>query len=254
MPIRAVVFDLFDTLVDLSMDGLPIVTVGDRSFPSTVGALHELVSEHVDISIGELGDAIWEVDEALRAPRAEQGKELPTLERMQELTRRLGIRDAKLPARLTGMHMRLLRGQVTALDHHPGVISELKARGLRLGVCSNFSHSQTAFRVLEDAGLRWLFDTVVISDAVTWRKPRPEIFHSTLASLAVEPGETLHVGDSLTADVGGAHSLGIQNAWITRCIADPDAKLAAHEGPAPDHVIADLAELLGLVSGTDAAA
>ena len=247
MPIRAVVFDLFDTLVDLSMDGLPIVTVGDRRIPSTIGALHELVSEHIDIPIAELADAIWEVDKALRALRARQGKELPTLERMQELTQRLGIRDAKLPARLTGRHMRLLRDQVTALDHHPAVISELKGRGLRVGVCSNFSHSQTAFRVLEDASLRWLLDAVVISDAVTWRKPRPEIFHATLASLGVEPEEALHVGDSLAADVGGAHSLGMRTAWITRRIADPDAALAKHEGPAPDHVVADLADVLGLV-------
>ena len=247
MPIRAVVFDLFDTLVDLSLDGLPVVTVGDRSFPSTVGALHELVNEYAGVSIAELGDAIRDVDKALRLPRAEQGKELPTLERMQELVKRLGIRDANLPARLTGMHMRLLRGQVTALEHHPSVLSELKARGLRLGVCSNFSHSQTAFRVLEDAGLRWLLDAVIVSDAVSWRKPRPEIFNATLATLGVEASETLHVGDSLEADVGGAQSLGMRTVWITRRVSDPDAALSAYQGAGPDHVVGDLAEVPGLV-------
>ena len=247
MPIRAVVFDLFDTLVDLSMEGLPLVTVGGRSFPSTVGVLHELVSEHVDIPIAELGEVVRDVDQALRAPRAELGKELPTLERMQELVKRLGIRDSQLPARLTGLHMRLLRGQVTALDHHPAVISELKAQGLRVGVCSNFSHSQTAFRVLEDAGLRWLLDAVIISDAVSWRKPRPEIFHATLAALGVDARETLHVGDSLEADIGGAQVLGMRTAWITRCIADPEAVLSKYEGPGPDHVVGDLAEVPGLV-------
>ena len=40
MPLRAVVFDLFDTLVDLHMDGLPLVTMNGRTFPSTAGALH----------------------------------------------------------------------------------------------------------------------------------------------------------------------------------------------------------------------
>lgn len=246
MPIRAVVFDLFDTLVDLSMSGLPMVTVGERRFPSTVGALHELISEHVKISLEELGDAIWDVDKELRAPRAAAGKELATLERMQALADRLGIRDAKLPSRLTGTHMRLLRGQVSSLDHHPSVIEALKERGLSVGVCSNFSHSQTALRVLEDAELRWQFDAIMISDAVTWRKPRPEIFYATLASLGVEPEETLHVGDSLKADIAGAQPLGMRTAWLTRQIEDTEAALADYEGPAPDHVIADLAELVGI--------
>ncbi len=246
MPLRAIVFDLFDTLVDLSMSGLPMVTVGERRFPSTVGALHELVSEHTEISLEALGDAIWDVDKALRAPRAAEGKELPTLERMQALAEHIGIRDEKLATRLTGTHMRLLRGQVTALDHHPEVIAALKERDLRVGVCSNFSHSQTALRVLEDADLRWQFDAIIISDAVTWRKPRPEIFQATLASLGVSAEETLHVGDSLKADVAGAQPLGIRTAWITRQIEDPDGALAEYEGPAPDHVIADLSELTEL--------
>ena len=247
MPIRAVVFDLFDTLVDLSMDGLPVVEVGERRFPTTLGALHAHVIEHKDVSLAELGDEVWEIDKELRAPRAEQGRELPTLERMEALTRRLGIDDPKLPARLTATHMRMLRDQVTPLAHHPEVLTDLKARGLKLAVCSNFSHSQTALRVLEDAGLRWHFDAVIISDAVVWRKPRPEIFHATLACLGAAPEETLHVGDSLKADIGGASPLGIETAWVTRQIPDTEAALAEHAGPEPTHVIGDLGELTTLV-------
>ncbi len=247
MTVRAVVFDLFDTLVDLSMDGLPPVQVGERRIPSTIGALHALVREHRDLSIEVLADEIWAVDKAERAPRAERGKEFPTLERMELLCARLGVRDERLPAQLTATHMGMLRTQVSPLSHHPEVLRELKGRGLRLAVCSNFSHSQTALRVLEDAGLRWLFDSVIVSDAVVWRKPRPEIFRATLGALDVTPGETLHVGDSLKADVGGAAPLGIETAWITRQIEDPKAASSAYEGPAPDHVVADLAELLDLV-------
>ena len=48
MPIRAIVFDLFDTLVDLSMEGLPRVKVREHEFPSSLGALHEVASGDVD--------------------------------------------------------------------------------------------------------------------------------------------------------------------------------------------------------------
>ena len=190
---------------------------------------------------------MWEVDRELRAPRAREGRELPTLERMEAVVARLGVDAPGLPARLTATHMRLLRGQVSALEHHPGVVGALRDAGLRVGVCSNFSHSETALRVLEEARLRWLFDAVIVSDAVTWRKPRPEIFEATLACLGVAPEETLHVGDSLKADVDGAAALGLRTAWVTRRIPDADEALAAHEGAPPDHVVADLAEIPALV-------
>ena len=64
-----------------------------------------------------------------------------------------------------------------------------------------------------------------------------------LDELGVSPAETIHVGDSLRADVGGAAALGIRTVWITRRIADPSAALAAHRGPPPDWSIHDLAEL-----------
>jgi putative hydrolase of the HAD superfamily len=120
---------------------------------------------------------------------------------------------------------------------------------VRLAVCSNFSHSQTAFAVLEAAGLRWSFDAVVISDAVGFRKPRPEIFRATLGALGTEPEETLHVGDNLAADVAGAAALGMRTAWITRRVAKADEALAKHAGAKPDHVLADLRELFEIVRG-----
>jgi FMN phosphatase YigB (HAD superfamily) len=55
------------------------------------------------------------------------------------------------------------------------------------------------------------------------------------------------VGDSLRADVAGAAQLGMRTAWLTRRVKDPRAALAAHEGPAPDFTIADLAELPALL-------
>src|SRR5512145_256269 len=111
LPIRAVVFDLFDTLVDLHMDRLPPIEIDGRRFPSTAGRLHALVAERAEVPWEAFTQALIAVERELRAPRAEAGRELPTLERMQEILRRLGLRDAALAERLTETHMGLLREQ-----------------------------------------------------------------------------------------------------------------------------------------------
>ena len=246
MPIRAVVFDLFDTLVDLHMDRLPPIEVEGKRYPSTAGHLHALVRERADVSWPDFTQALYAVEREVRAPRAEAGRELPTLERMQEILRRLGLSDAALAESLTDTHMALLREQVTYHPHHVGVLEQLQGK-VKLAVCSNFSHSQTALRILEDAGLRWHFDAVLVSDATGYRKPRREIFDATCAVLGVAPGEALHVGDHLRLDVAGGGAAGLRTAWLVRRIPDPEAALRAHTGPAPSHVIRDLAEVPDLV-------
>jgi FMN phosphatase YigB (HAD superfamily) len=245
VPIRAVAFDLFDTLVDLDMDGLPRVEVNGRSFPSTAGVLHAEVARHAPVTLEEFAAAQRVVDQEVRAPRYEAGRELPTLERFALVLAGLGVERPGLAERLTGLHMGMLVGQVRHLAHHAGVLAGLRGR-VQLAVCSNFSHSQTALAVLEAAGLRWHLDAVLVSDAVGFRKPRAEIFRATLGALGTAPEETLHVGDSLSADVAGAAALGMRTAWITRRVPKPDEALAKHGGPRPDHVVTDLAEIVEL--------
>ena len=88
---------------------------------------------------------------------------------------------------------------------------------------------------------------MVVSDAFGLRKPHRDIFGEVIGRLDVSPEETLHVGDSLRADIGGAAGAGIRSVWITRRVRDPRRRLEEHEGPAPDHSIEDLAELLDLI-------
>ena len=246
MAIRAVVFDLFDTLVDLSLHDLPRVEIGGRSLPSTAGALHEVVAAHSDVDFERFIAALTEVDRAFRESRHARGLELPTLERFEAVVDRLGIDTPELPGILTETHMGMIRAQVSVPENHKQVLDDL-ARRVRLGLCSNFSHSAMALSLLVDCGFRAHLDALVISDAIGIRKPRAEIFEAVLAELDVAPEETLHVGDSLSADIGGAAPLGIHTVWITRRIADREAALQGHGGPAPDSVIADLSEIEGLL-------
>ncbi len=177
MAIRAVVFDLFDTLVDLSLHDLPRIEIGGRSVPSTAGALHEAVAAHSDVDFERFIAALTEVDRAFRETRYARGLELPTLERFEAVVDRLGIDAPELPGVLTETHMGMIRAQVRVPENHKQVLDDL-ARRVRLGLCSNFSHSAMALELLDDCGFRAHLDALVISDAIGIRKPRAEIFEA----------------------------------------------------------------------------
>ncbi len=250
MHVRAVVFDLFDTLVDLRFEELPRVEHQGHWLPASATLLHEAVAERAAVSFSEFVAAERAIRDELHAPRYAAGRELPTGERFAAVLEHLGVRDPELPALLTSIHMGVLHGAVAVPEHHEKLLAELH-REVRLALCSNFTHSDTAHRVLDEAGFRPHLDAVAVSDAVGWRKPRPEIFAAVLEELGLEADEVLHVGDNLRADVTGGRDAGLRTVWITRRVADPDRKLDEHDGHEPDFVIGDLAELPALLASLE---
>ncbi|MEM7413164.1 MAG: HAD family hydrolase [Myxococcota bacterium] len=248
MTIRAIVFDLFDTLVDLRWERLPVVEHDGKRIPGSSQVLYERVAREQDLPMDAFMEAMRANAQGFARSHYAQDKEVPTPLRFRALLRELEIEAAGLADELTELHMGVLQSAVENLPHHPAVLDRL-AEHVSLAVCSNFSHSPTALSVLENAGLRDRFSpgSIIVSDAFGLRKPRAEIFEAALDPLGVAPEETLHVGDSLRADVGGASPLGIRTVWITRRISDHDKALREHEGPEPDFVIQDLDELPTLV-------
>ena len=247
MQVRALSFDLFDTLVDLPMAALPRVEIAGRSIPTTAGALHAAFAARHPIGFERFATALREVDHEWREAFWEQGRELSTLDRFAKLLERLEVHDPALPAILTDVHMGLLTGLVRTPAHHAPLLARLGER-FRLGLCSNFSHSPTALAILDAADLRARLDAIVISHDHGMRKPRPEIFQSVLDALGTRAAEVVHVGDNLEADVAGAAALGMRTVWITRCVGDPDAALARYAGPPPTWTIGDLAELEAILT------
>ena len=247
MAIRAVVFDLFDTLVDLPMDTLPRVEIEGRHLTSTAAALHEALRARTAIGFDAFARALSAVDREWRATHWERDRELSTHDRFARVATALDLDDPELPGILTAVHMGMLESIAVAPAHHAALLARLHDR-YRIGLCSNWTWSPTALSILETTRLRPSLDAVVISADHGLRKPRREIFEATLAALGVTPDEAVHVGDNLKADVAGAAALGIRTVWITRCIPDPAAALAKHTGARPDHQIADLAELERLLA------
>ena len=244
--IRGIAFDLFDTLVDQNHERLaPIEIEGGRRVGATTPALHGVVSGRVsaEISLLEFAELLEAVDKALRIDTIDLDIELSSLDRFAAVATRLGCSDVLGVAKaLTDVHMGVLHAAVTVPANHEAILTSL-AVDYSLALCSNFSHAETARSVLRDARLDHLMTTIVISEEIGIRKPRPEIFHAVAAAFDFAPDEILHVGDKLRADVSGAAAIGMRTCWLTRRVKDPERELERSAGPPPDFALEDLSDL-----------
>jgi putative hydrolase of the HAD superfamily len=112
-------------------------------------------------------------------------------------------------------------------DVRPAVAA-LRARGLRLGVLSNFDSRLRP--VLADHHLDTEFDSLTISSEAGWEKPHPNIYQTAMASLGVAPGESLMVGDDWEHDFEGPTAAGMRALWLNRSgKPDPRPSIASLE-------------------------
>jgi putative hydrolase of the HAD superfamily len=100
------------------------------------------------------------------------------------------------------------------------LLDELRNRGIRLGVISNWTGDLEV--VLESVALHSSFDFVIDSAHYGYEKPHPEIFHEALRRARVTAREALHVGDSPGHDVEGALAAGLRAALLDRDDAHPE--------------------------------
>ena len=243
---KAVLFDLFDTLVLFDRSRLPEVQVNGRTIRSTAGHLHRAFQPFAPgLELTGFVDALfWSWQEAERI-RDETHREVPAAERFGMMFGRLGVDGGTLPREalevLLATHARELSQAIVFPEHHRALLRELK-RGHRLALVSNFDYTPTARHVLEREGVAELFDAIIISDEVGWRKPKAVIFELALTRLGVGAQQALMVGDRADVDVAGAQGVGIRAAWINR-----DAGPLPEGLQPPEYEIRDLAELSGIL-------
>jgi putative hydrolase of the HAD superfamily len=123
------------------------------------------------------------------------------------------------------------------------ILATLKRR-YRLGLLSNFTHAPAAVQILERLGLAPFFDVVLVSGQLGYRKPHPLVFRHLIDQLGVPKEQIAFVGDNLEADVYGAHQAGIRPIWMTYVQAQQgSATLGRVEMPAgqADATIATIA-------------
>ena len=244
----AVFFDLFDTLIRLDRERMPSVEIRGKQIRSSAGQLHAVLVPHVaGLTVEHTYDALigsWREAERIRAI---EHREVAAPTRFADFFRRLALEPSGLPAGLTqtllDTHKRALSSAVEFPARHRKLLERL-ARRHRLAVVSNFDYTPTALAILDAAGVRGLFATIVVSDEIGWRKPRADIFRETLRRVGVAPEGTLFVGDRADIDVVGAQQVGMHAAWI-----NPEREPLPEGLGAPEYEIRDLVELEGILTG-----
>lgn len=125
-------------------------------------------------------------------------------------------------------------------------------KGYKLGLVSNFTHPELIFSCLDKHGISDLFDCVVISGSLGWRKPHRRIFEHLLGLLGVAPEEVLYVGDDPIYDIDGAKAVGMKAVLIEGSALternyygiDPVERPKFE----PDYRIGSMRELIGILS------
>jgi HAD superfamily hydrolase (TIGR01549 family) len=244
---RAIVLDLFDTLVRWEPERLPLIEFEGRQVRTTMPWVFPKLSERLGVAFDQRDfiRTYTGVIEEITLERERDGVEITCLERFVRTLGRLtaiapGEAEA-LAEQLTRIHMNQVRA-VTSAPHARVEAVRRLAPHYRLGLLSNFDDAQCGREVLSDTGVADLFEAVIISAEVCLRKPDPRIFRRMLAMLHLAPQEILFVGDTPHDDVWGAYQVGIPTVWINKSCGTLPAEI-----PAPRFIINDLSELPDLL-------
>ena len=115
-------------------------------------------------------------------------------------------------------------------------LTELRSRGLRVGLLSNTARDLDVF--VAHHGLE--VDAVLSSRVHGKTKPHETIFRRMLELLASPPGEAVMVGDTLEDDVEGARAVGMHAVLVDREGRYPGERVARRPARAPRRVVAGL--------------
>ena len=79
-------------------------------------------------------------------------------------------------------------------------------------ITNGFEEAQE--RKMDNANIKDYFKTITNSEMVGVKKPNPKIFNFALDSAKASPTESVMIGDSLEADIEGAHSIGMETIYF----------------------------------------
>jgi putative hydrolase of the HAD superfamily len=135
----------------------------------------------------------------------------------RELAGRMGVDPARAPEIMAAYpYWRYMKPAPQARE----VLSELKSRGLKIGVLSNTLPS--VHETLDEIGVGDLIDAAVASCVVGVHKPEAEAYLYAARALDVSPAEVLFV-DDLPENVEAARALGMGGLLIDLSGRNPAA-------------------------------
>lgn len=131
-------------------------------------------------------------------------------------------------------------GSMFLYPHVRRTLTELVRTGIKLAIVSD-APRLSAWMRLVSFGIESYFDVVVSYDDTGFRKPNAAPFRRALEKLGVEPSEAIMIGDWAERDMVGAKALGMKGVFA-RYGDDFNTKDAG-----ADYEIDDIAELVGIV-------
>jgi putative hydrolase of the HAD superfamily len=197
VPVRAVVFDLWDTIVDF---------VPDESH-----AHHRRIADRLGVSL-ERFQEVWFTEEAMRSRNVG-----PIAPCFTAAFRVLGV-EADLDE-LVGWRTDLTRKALVPRDGLLDTLAELRDRSVKVGLVSNCTEDVAL--VWPDTSFARFFDTAIFSATARRAKPDPEIYELAAAGLGVQPAECLFVGDGANDELRGAQRVGMTPVLIHRDGQEP---------------------------------
>ncbi|MBV8263836.1 MAG: HAD-IA family hydrolase [Candidatus Eremiobacteraeota bacterium] len=217
-PIRAIFFDLDDTLLD--------DTISSERSAALVAS--ELVGDRVPadaLAIAYMDEAMnfWErLEPGARKPPS--GAIRPRL--WHATLKRFAIDDEALATRLAHRYDAVRVERVELFPETLPVLHALHGRYKMAIITNGFAETHEA--KIARLELSRFFDAVILAGEMQLVKPDPAVFHHAMAELSVTADESVMVGDRFERDVKGAHAAGMRAIWVnTRNEAAPAGALLA---------------------------
>jgi putative hydrolase of the HAD superfamily len=230
--IKAVLFDLDDTLYDRVKAQGDILRIIVREYPELFSGLdHETILHAFYES-----DRLSTIEFYAGAPLDSSSR----LRRTRMFLRLLSISEGRA-GEIAATYMKAYSTVVTPVAGTERVFAELSGR-YRLGIVSNGS-PDVQYTKLKGLGIKDSLCCIVLSEEVGIRKPDPAIFSRACEALALRPQECLYVGDSYRNDVVGAKGAGVLACWF-----NPQRQtIPAGSSVVPDFAIGALDEVLDIL-------
>ena len=236
MPTKAILFDMFDTLMMIEHN---------HTFysPSLKEAYASLARNGINVSFDVFNAAYVKARDALYAKADPQMEEphfnLRIVNALHSLGYNFAISSEVVCCATLAFCEEFMR--YVRIDEHARNLLEKLHGKYKLGIVSNFAIPECVIKLLERDELAGFFDVVIVSGAVNKRKPKPEIFQKALNKLSVDAESTVFVGDTVDADIRGPQGMGMKTIYIER------RKQKEIEVTIPDQKIRSLNQLIDAI-------
>jgi putative hydrolase of the HAD superfamily len=201
--IRTVILDIDDTLYDwASVD--PVVV---REY------MAPYVEKHFGWTEEEYYRRLREATDELVAFSGTTGDCRDRIIRFQLMAEKAGCPPEPYAYDMYHLYWDEMLKRIRPFEGVEETLKALKARGIRIGVCSD-NTAELQFRKLRILGLGKYLDFVVTSAEAGLEKPSPKIYERALSKAGCLPEECLFVGDVFEKDVLGPENAGMKALWF----------------------------------------